>query len=168
MNDVNYGEFLEGCKGFSLGVFEDKEDDDDTSERLSEGELLAISLKRQRDRIDFNAEKDEKIWNDAVGSTERRALLSSVKHNLDILTTDNRIHSILNQCVIQTCGSSSASAKQTEDESPEIAEKQLISDVRMCVDQLASLASQESNSRDQSSPTDTLDAILHTPVSSLQ
>ena len=162
MTSPNYGKFLESCSGFSLGAFDVR---DDVEEPLSEGELLAIALRKQRENIEANADQDENVWNDAVGSQERRALLSSVKDNLVVLSSDDKLYNLLNHSVIDSCGSSSASAKPSVDE---VSNEQLVSSVRMCVDQMARLASQDSSNPTQPSPTFILDSILRIPVSSLQ
>ena len=157
-----YETFLQSCKDFPTGPYAD---DEDTSP--SEGELLVQALRQERACIDALVDAEADTWDAAIGSAERRALLTSVTSNLDTLSSGDEVLVLLRQTVAESCGGCRVSATPAEEEqgAPRT-NTEMAAAVRHSVDQCARLAALEP-SISVNPPSATLTEVLQMPVSTL-
>ena len=50
---TDYNSFLESCRGFSLGAFDERNEDVSEDDGMGEGELLASAMKRQKESVEI-------------------------------------------------------------------------------------------------------------------
>ena len=157
-----YETFLKSCSDFPAGPYATEED---TSP--CEGELLVQALHQERACIETLADEEAEAWDEAVGSAERRALLTSVASNLDRLSSGNGVLELLKKSVTESCGQCRVSATPAEEEQgPPRTNAEMVAAVRHAVDQCARLAALEPSTI-ANPPSATLNEVLQMSVPSL-